>query len=105
MANRHKHHKKARGGEMSARDDYAGSGEPNVVKEAKEKNHGGGVEMGKVHGHKGKHRIHKKRGGGIGADKSPFSSAAHGGMANSPAKHGHGEAHHGKKGFVGGHGG
>ena len=56
MANRHKHHKKARGGEMSARDDYAGSGEPNVVKEAKEKNHGGGVEMGKVHGHKGKHR-------------------------------------------------
>ena len=28
MANRHKHHKKARGGEMSARDDYAGSGEP-----------------------------------------------------------------------------
>jgi hypothetical protein len=64
-------HKKARGGgEMGQRDDYAGSGEPNVVKEAKEKKHGG-----RVHGHKGKHRTHKARGGGVGSDKHPFSSA------------------------------
>jgi hypothetical protein len=83
MASHHHHHmkhKKARGGAMSTRDDYAGSGKPNVVKEAEEKKHGG-----KVHGHKGKHRIHKRRGGGVkegslkhgkkGADHNPFSSA------------------------------
>jgi hypothetical protein len=69
MHMKHKHHRKAHGGAMAGRDDYAGSGEPNVVKEAKLK-HGG-----KVHGHKGKHRIHKKRGGGVGSDRHPFSSA------------------------------
>lgn len=67
---KHKHHRKARGGAMAHRDDYAGSGDPNVAKEAREMKHGG-----KVHGHKGHHRIHKKRGGGVGADKHPFSSA------------------------------
>jgi hypothetical protein len=66
----HMKHKKARGGAMAHRDDYAGSGEPHVVHEAKEKKHGG-----RVHGHKGKHRTHKARGGGVGSDKHPFSSA------------------------------
>lgn len=72
MANRHKHHMKhkARGGSMAGRDDYSGSGEPNVVKEAKEKKGGGAV-----HGRKGKHRIAKKGGGSVGSDKHPFSSA------------------------------
>lgn len=85
----HKHHMKmkARGGAMKDRDDYSGSGEPNVVKEAKELKGGG-----KVHGHKGKHRIKKARGGGIGSDKSPFSSAGRGGMNDHPADHGAGMA-------------
>ena len=77
-----KHHRKhkARGGAMAGRDDYTGSGTPNVVKEAEKKKHGG-----KVHGHKGHHRIHKARGGHVkhgserhgkkGADHNPFSSA------------------------------
>jgi len=72
----HKHHmkhKKARGGAMAGRDDYTGSGDPNVVKEAREKTHGGSVHH--MHGHKGKHRVHKKVGGGVGSDKHPFSSA------------------------------
>lgn len=60
---------KARGGAMKGRDDYSGTGTPNVVKEAEMK------KGGKVHGHKGSKRIHKKRGGGVGADKHPFSSA------------------------------
>lgn len=78
MANRHKHHEKHKkgGGAMSGRDDYAGSGEPDVVKEAHEKKHGGAV-----HGHKGKHRVHKARGGGVGSDKHPFSSAHSGSKA------------------------
>ncbi len=66
----HMKHKKARGGSMSGRDDYTGSGKPNVVKEADEMKGGG-----KVAGHKGKHRIKKARGGGVGSDKHPFSSA------------------------------
>ena len=41
-----------------------------VEEEAKERKHGG-----RVHGHKGKHRTHKARGGGVGSDKHPFSSA------------------------------
>lgn len=70
----HKHHmkhKKARGGSMSKRDDYAGSGEPDVVKEAEEKKGGG-----PVHGKKGKHRMKKARGGSC--DANPFSSAHRG---------------------------
>ena len=47
----------------------------NEMKEVHEKKHGGGVHHGKVHGHKGKHRTHKARGGGVGSDKHPFSSA------------------------------
>jgi hypothetical protein len=57
----------------SSGDDYTGSGEPNVVKEAKDKKdkfkHGG-----KVMGHKSKSRMDKyARGGRAGG--SPFSSA------------------------------
>ena len=73
---RHHMHKKRGGsaGSMKGRDDYAGSGEPNVVKEASEKKFGGGVAH-KMHGGKIKSRIGKKRGGGVGSDKHPFSSA------------------------------
>ena len=105
-----KEHRKAGGGatSMKGRDDYSGTGDPNVAKEARELKHGG-----RVAGHKGKHRIGKKRGGGIGADHSPFSSAAHGGMSDHPAHGGHGETHghastgvhaKSKKGFVAAHG-
>lgn len=55
---------------------YSG-GASNVAKEAKEKKRGGGVDM-KVDGSKAKHRIHKARGGGVGSDKHPFSSAHRG---------------------------
>ena len=71
MASHHKHHmkhKKARGGSaMGHREEYDHS---KVKEEAKERKHGG-----RVHGHKGKHRTHKARGGGVGSDKHPFSSA------------------------------
>jgi hypothetical protein len=101
MASHHKHHmkhKKARGGaaSMSGREEYDHS---RVEEEAKEKKHGG-----PVHGHKGKHRIKKARGGGIGSDKSPFSSAGRGGMSDHPADHGGGQVQGGGH-FVGAHGG
>ena len=71
MASHHKHHmkhKKARGGAaMHGREENDHS---KVEEEAKERKHGG-----RVHGHKGHHRVHKKRGGGVGSDKHPFSSA------------------------------
>lgn len=75
MASHHKahmKHKKARGGmaghEAHREADDVGSPE---MHEARAKKHGG-----KVSGHKGHKRIHKKRGGGVkGADKHPFSSA------------------------------
>jgi hypothetical protein len=85
---KHKHHR-AKGGRV----EYDAQGS-NEMKEVHEKKHGGGV-----HGHKGKHRIHKKRGGGIGSDLSPFSSAGRG-MNNSPAAKG-GSPH---VGFTGAHG-
>lgn len=60
-------------------DDYSGSGKPNVVKEAMEKKHGGKV-VEKPEGKKSKARMDKRprraSGGRVGADKSPFSSAA-----------------------------
>lgn len=71
MAHRHKAHK-AKGGKVF----YEG-GQSHVAHEAEEKKHGGKV-VGHVHGHKGKHRIHKARGGGVGSDKHPFSSAHRG---------------------------
>lgn len=69
MANRHKF---KRGGRTA----YSG-GESNVAKEAdSDKNfkRGGKCEM-KAGGVAGKKRIHKKRGGSVGADQHPFSSA------------------------------
>ncbi len=66
-----KHHMKMKKG---GRVEYDAEGS-NVMKEAHEKKHGGGVHHGKVDGHKGKHRIKKARGGGTGSDEHPFSSA------------------------------
>jgi hypothetical protein len=62
---------------------YSGAGS-NVVKEAEEKKRGGRVketkEVEKPEGKKPKHRLDKRprraSGGRVGADKSPFSSAA-----------------------------
>ena len=71
MAHRHKMHKKAKGGRVV----YEGKGS-NVEHEAEEKKRGGEVKM---HGHKGHHRVDKRaRGGGVGSDKNPFSSAHQG---------------------------
>lgn len=71
MAHRHKvhaKHKNVGGGTVT----YAG-GDSNVAKEAKHKLHKHG---GKVHGSGGHHRVDKRaRGGGVGADTHPFSSA------------------------------
>ena len=68
MAHRHKAHKAAGG-----RTFYSG-GESNVAHEAAEKKHGGKVAA--MHGKKGHHRLAKHaRGGKVGADKHPFSSA------------------------------
>lgn len=72
MANHTKMSCKARGG----RTVYSGASS-GVVKEAEGKKHGGKVD-GKVHGAKGKHRIRKARGGGVGSDQHPFSSAHRG---------------------------
>lgn len=70
MANRHKIQGKAKGGKVF----YAG-GESNVAKEAEEKKAGGKV-VGKVPGRKSGGRLDKRaRGGGVGADKNPYSSA------------------------------
>jgi hypothetical protein len=98
---KHRHHgkHKAKGGRVAY--DAQGS---HVEHEAEEKKHGGAVHhMGHAHGHKGKHRIKKARGGGIGSDKSPFSSAGRGGMSDHPADHSTGHAHGGGA-FVGAHG-
>lgn len=75
MANRHKF---KRGG-AAGRIDYSG-GKENVAKEAKSDANfasGGKCEM-KAGGAAGKKRIHKKRGGSVGADQHPFSSAYRG---------------------------
>lgn len=79
MAKHHRH--KAHGGGAEGKKDGAAQhaevdyGNMNVIREAKKKKHGG-----KVHGHKGHHRLDKRaRGGGVGADKHPFSSAHRGG--------------------------
>jgi hypothetical protein len=73
MANRHKMCK-AKGGatSMSGRTAYDGQGS-NVMKEAKQLKGGG-----KVAGSKGRSRIKKAGGGGVGSDKNPFSSAHRG---------------------------
>lgn len=124
MAARHRMHKKAGGGRLV----YAGSGS-NVNHEANEEHEldhkrGGRAKhhLGHTHGHKSKPRLDKRaRGGGIkhggqgrkaeghratgvGADRSPFSSAAHSGDydrrsdglggkgPNPPLEHGEGNA-------------
>ena len=70
MANRHKVQAKAHGGKVF----YAG-GDSKVAKEALEKKDGGKV-VGKVPGRKAGGRLDKRaRGGGVGADKNPYSSA------------------------------
>lgn len=72
MANRHK---KAKGGGVAPKHDgdkesYNAQGS-NVIKEAKKRKDGG-----KVAGYKSGGRLDKRaRGGGVGADKHPFSSA------------------------------
>ena len=79
---RHKHDK---GGvvmkDESPKEVYAGKGS-NVEKEAEEKKSGGAVGRkhgGKVEGTKPRHSMHKHRGrargGSVGADKHPLSSA------------------------------
>lgn len=76
MANRHKF--KSGGAAMKGRDDYSGTGEPKVIKEAKSTKNfasGGATEM-KAGGKVGKSRIKKARGGGC--DQNPFSSAHRG---------------------------
>lgn len=91
------HHKRARGGkvgneplkgvkeyadEEAPEKVYAGKGS-NVEKEAEEKKHGGRAkrhEGGKVegkHAHMHLGRPGRKKGGRVGSDKSPLSSAAH----------------------------
>lgn len=82
MANRHK---KSSGGptrgtdvkESSPTDAYTGTSS-NVIKEARERKKGGKVGM-KVMGGNKRHRLDRpgrKRGGGVGADARPLSSAA-----------------------------
>jgi hypothetical protein len=76
MAHRHKVHHHAKGGRVA----YTGAGS-NVEHEAEEEGAKRGGHMhhkggGKVHGHKHKRRY--ARGGGVGADKHPFSSAHRG---------------------------
>lgn len=56
---------------------YSGAGS-NVVKEAKEKKRGGALSMDD-----GK-KVKKARGGSVGSDKSPFSSAGGGSASTSP---------------------
>ncbi len=72
-----KHHMKhkARGGSLHEKHFEADDQGSKEMKEVTEKKHGGSVA-----GMKGKHRMKKARGGGVGADMHPFSSAHKGGM-------------------------
>lgn len=81
---RARHMKKASGGAAEnppVKTAYTGA-TSNVMKEAMEKKHGGGVKHLKGEGEKSKHRADKYRRGGramggrTGADKHPLSSAA-----------------------------
>jgi hypothetical protein len=87
-----KEHRRADGG----RADMKVSGNPDVFKEADERKHGGKVkkkELGHAEGKMAKHRRDRARGGKacrakggrVGADKSPLSSAHHGGSAGERA--------------------
>lgn len=71
MAARHKKHKAAGGKIANA------GGNPEVEKEAEEKKKGGKV-VGKMHGGHSKHRLDRpgrKRGGRVGANMAPLSTA------------------------------
>jgi len=76
MANRHKAQCRAKGGRTA----YAG-GSSNVAKEAAEMKRGGKA-VGKMPGGKGKGRF--ARGGGVGSDSSPMSSAGGGSASKRP---------------------
>jgi len=80
---------KASGGKVEP---VVAAGNPNVIKEAKERKKGGKVMadakkvFGKPEGDKAKHRAdrpHRKSGGAVNATKSPFSSAR---SVTSPSK-------------------
>lgn len=80
MAHRHKVHRHAKGGhahkETREEHDHEIEHEAGLKRGGHAKHHKHG---GKVHGHHGKHRLdRRKRGGGVGADKHPFSSAHRG---------------------------
>ncbi len=80
MKHRHKHMMKRADGGSAKPNFYAGA-DSNVAKEAEEKKHGGKVHKkkgGHVHGHMAKKRLDKpgrKRGGAVGADMKPLSTA------------------------------
>lgn len=72
MAARHRKSHKASGGGVKV-----AGGNPYVISEAEEKKRGGKA-VGKVHGAMSRHRLDRpgrKRGGRVGADTSPLSSA------------------------------
>ena len=92
MAHRHKVH--ARGGAAHHKDETHQEHEHEIESEAHMKRGGHAKHHkhgGKVHGHKGHHRLDKRaRGGGVGSDKHPFSSAhikGAGSNAHNPAPH------------------
>lgn len=68
-----------------ARNVYAGAGSK-VAKEAVEKKRGGALDMIEM---KDKGKPKKARGGGVGSDKSPFSSAGGGKASSSPFSSAH----------------
>lgn len=87
MSNRMKAQCKAKGGRVA----YSG-GASNTAKEADSDanmKRGGSVDLGEVDGNEGKSRIKKARGGGVGSDKSPFSSAGGGGASKHPFSSAH----------------
>lgn len=96
MGHKEHHHRKA-GGKVEPKVDpkpYNALGS-NVEKEAEGKAHGGKVKRARggkaehhVEGHAGKHRLDRpgrKRGGGVGADMKPLSTAAH--VTNAEGHH------------------
>lgn len=84
MANRHKAHHKAKGGKMDyAEESHKVEHEAGLKRGGKAKKHHR-AEGGKVTGFKSGGRLDKRaRGGGVGADKHPFSSAKLHGSAGS----------------------
>lgn len=69
---------------MAKREVYAGAGSK-VAKEARAKKRGGSLSFDADAGRdRAKARCAKARGGGVGSDKSPFSSAGGGKASTSP---------------------